>query len=919
MVRGSDEPHLEQDIDPEIRAEINECIAYADDLRDRGINARVVFEAIDREESEAGTRGPVEVRVERVTHLAMPKDTTEPAQEERAVEYTYETLGSLVQRFHDHTVAISVHRVQVIEGVQREQDDNALTWWNYNKRTIGVDDSYAMKWAGLIKLMTEVKMPNTRSRASMTQEKVEELVTRRVAEEMEAREAAMNLEPLNKSGDDKEGENGGNGNGGNGDNALTWWNYNKRTIGVDDSYAMKWAGLIKLMTEVYCLRNEIKKMETELMVPYEEDKVERFIGGLPDNIQGNVIAAEPTKLQDAIRIANNLMEQKLKGYARSAENKRRLENNLRDNRGQQSVFKRQTLEARMQQELTRQETMKERGMLVLFPTKCMLHHEGSCTVRCGNCKRVGHQTRDCRSAATASNTPRAAVGNQPGIVYYECERPGHIRKDFPKLRNQNRGNQTGNKTKSNEATTKAYAIEGGANPNSNVVTGTFLLNNYYASMLFDSGTDRSFLSSTFSAFVDLAPSTLDTSYAVELADGRISKTNVVLRGCTLGLLGHPFNINLMPVELGSFDVIIDNKAEGGKRGFWFVISSWIEEKAARSFVNGSLRLWLVMIKEAIAAVIVFIVYECCGVSHSRLWLVMIKEAIAVVIVFIVYECCGVSHSRQNISHQEGLLILLVCCLCCLFTAFGDEQVRIEGFRYVAGCPWMFEVLGKRQEKQFKPIHYASKTMTEAESNYTTMEKEMLAVVYAFEKFCSYLIMNKIIVYTDHSTVKYLFAKKDSKVRLLRWVLLLQEFKFKVIDTKGAENLATNHLSRLEIPHQNMLDPKEINDTLPLETLNMVSFRGNSSTPWFSDFANYHARNFIVKGMSSQQKNKFYKDVKHYFWDNPFLFKIYADQLIRRCVHGQEAIDILKACHYGPSRGHHGPNYTAKKVFDYGFY
>nr|GEU94953.1 reverse transcriptase domain-containing protein [Tanacetum cinerariifolium] len=116
----------------------------------------------------------------------------------------------------------------------------------------------------------------------------------------------------------------------------------------------------------------------------------------------------------------------------------------------------------------------------------------------------------------------------------------------------------------------------------------------------------------------------------------------------------------------------------------------------------------------------------------------------------------------------------------------------------------------------------------------------------------------------------------------------------------------------ENPHQNVLDPKEINETFPLETLNMVSFRGNSSTPWFADFANYHAGNFVVKGMLSQQKNKFFKDVKHYFWDDPFLFKICADQVIRRCVHGQEAIDILKACHNGPTGGHHGPNYTAKK-------
>nr|GEW96000.1 reverse transcriptase domain-containing protein [Tanacetum cinerariifolium] len=194
------------------------------------------------------------------------------------------------------------------------------------------------------------------------------------------------------------------------------------------------------------------------------------------------------------------------------------------------------------------------------------------------------------------------------------------------------------------------------------------------------------------------------------------------------------------------------------------------------------------------------------------------------------------------------------------------------------------VLGQRHEKHFKPIHYASKTMTDAESNYTTTEKEMLAVVYAFEKFQPYLIMNKSIVHTDHSALKYLFAKKDAKARLLRWVLLLQEFDFKVFDTKGAENLAADHLSRLENPYENVFDPKEINETFPLETLSMVTFRGDSSSLWFANFANYH-----------------------------------ADQVIRRCVHGKEDLDILEAYHTGPMGGHHGDNLTAKKVFDAGFF
>nr|GEW42810.1 DNA-directed DNA polymerase [Tanacetum cinerariifolium] len=171
---------------------------------------------------------------------------------------------------------------------------------------------------------------------------------------------------------------------------------------------------------------------------------------------------------------------------------------------------------------------------------------------------------------------------------------------------------------------------------------------------------------------------------------------------------------------------------------------------------------------------------------------------------------------------------------------------------------------------------------------------------------------------DHSAFKYFLTKQDAKPRLIRWILLLQEFNVIIRDKKGAKNLTANHLSRLENP-QGDLEKKEINETFPLKTLGMISSHSNSSTSWFTDIANYHAGNFVVKGMSSQQKKKFFKDVKPYCWDNPYLFRFCANQLIRRCVYGQESIDILTACHNGPTGGHHGANYTAKKVFDFGFY
>ncbi|GKB14865.1 reverse transcriptase domain-containing protein [Tanacetum coccineum] len=229
------------------------------------------------------------------------------------------------------------------------------------------------------------------------------------------------------------------------------------------------------------------------------------------------------------------------------------------------------------------------------------------------------------------------------------------------------------------------------------------------------------------------------------------------------------------------------------------------------------------------------------------------------------------------------------------------------------------VLEQRKTKHFQPIHYASKTMTDAQAHYTTTEKELLAVVYAFEKFRPYLVLSKTIVYTDHLALKYLLTKQDAKPRLLRWILLLQEFDVIIRDKKRAENLAADHLSRLENPHQDVLENKEITETFPLETLGMVTFLGDDSTPWFADFSNYHAGNFVIKGMSSQQKNKFFKDVKHYFWDDLYLYKFCVDQVIRWCVYGQEVVDILTACHNGPTGGHYGANYTARKVFDSGFF
>nr|GEX49176.1 putative reverse transcriptase domain-containing protein [Tanacetum cinerariifolium] len=182
-------------------------------------------------------------------------------------------------------------------------------------------------------------------------------------------------------------------------------------------------------------------------------------------------------------------------------------------------------------------------------TKCNYHHDGPCAPKRHKSNRFGHLSRDCRNPVNVNTK-----ANQRGNVCFECGAQEHFKKECPKLKNNNnRGNHVGNA----KAQARVYAVgKAGANPDNNVVTGTFLLNKYYASILFDTGADRSFVSTAFSSRIIITPTALDHDYIIELADGRIVALNTIIRGCTLNFLNHPFNIDLIPVELGSFDVII---------------------------------------------------------------------------------------------------------------------------------------------------------------------------------------------------------------------------------------------------------------------------------------------------------------------------------------------------------------------------
>ncbi|MCH80681.1 hypothetical protein A2U01_0001453 [Trifolium medium] len=223
------------------------------------------------------------------------------------------------------------------------------------------------------------------------------------------------------------------------------------------------------------------------------------------------------------------------------------------------------------------------------------------------------------------------------------------------------------------------------------------------------------------------------------------------------------------------------------------------------------------------------------------------------------------------------------------------------------------VLGQHHGKLFHVIYYSSKVLNENQVNYTTTEKELLAVVYALEKFRPYLIGSKVIVFTDHSALKYLLKKGDSKPRLLRWMFLLQEFDLEIKDKKGVENVVADHLSRL---CNTKVTDKEaaIRGEFPDEKLLAVS-----EFPWFADMANFKAIGIIPEEFNTQQRKKFFADSRHFYWDDPYLFKMGSDGLIRRCVADDEIHSIMWHCHNSPCGGHHSGLRTASKILQCGFY
>ncbi|KAK0592079.1 hypothetical protein LWI29_012916 [Acer saccharum] len=225
------------------------------------------------------------------------------------------------------------------------------------------------------------------------------------------------------------------------------------------------------------------------------------------------------------------------------------------------------------------------------------------------------------------------------------------------------------------------------------------------------------------------------------------------------------------------------------------------------------------------------------------------------------------------------------------------------------------VLGQRVDKVPHAIYYASRTLNDAQLNYLTTEKELLAVVFALEKFRTYLVGAKVIVYSDHAALRHLLQKKDAKPRLIRWILLLQEFDLEIRDKKGSENVVADHLSRLVQVNPDEVDILPLHEKFPDEQLLAVM----DSEPWYADLVNYLVSGVVPEDLNSQGRKRFVTKAKKYFWDDPYLYTHGPDSVIRRCVPESEQIDVLKFCHELQCGGHFGARKTALKVLQSGFF
>ncbi|GJX71437.1 reverse transcriptase domain-containing protein [Tanacetum coccineum] len=555
--------------------------------------------------------------------------------------------------------------------------------------------------------------------------------------------------------------------------ALSWWNAYAQPIGIEQANKITWTELKRLLTNKYCPQTDVMKMEDEFynltvkgndlktyvrrfqelavlcpnMVPNTEKLMEVFIGGLPRSIEGNVTASKPQTLEEAITITQRLMDQVTKhnsmhgindhkqkfddrrnttnnnNYPNNRINNYQNNHNNRNNDYRQQQNKRQ--ETFRSYAATPTENSRYTGSLPLCK-KCTLHHTGPCTVKCQTCNRVGHLTRNCRNKGPATGSNQQPVS----VICHACGEKGHYNYQCSKTNNSAHG--------------RAYLLrDKNAHRDPNVVTGTFLLNQHLARVLFDSGADKSFVSISLASMLNIPPITLDTTYDIEMANGNLVGTNTVIQGATLILLNQPFEIDLMPIKLGSFDVVIG--------------MDWLskyhariicDEKVVHILINGETLIIRVFIDD-------ILIYSCNKeehADHQRIILELLRKEK----LYAKFSKCdfwiSIVQFLRHLIDNQGLHVDPAKTEAVKNWASPTTPTKIGQFLGLAGYY-------RRFIKDFSKIAKSLTELTQKNKKYILGEDQETAFQLLKQKLCEAPILalpegnDDFVVYCDASTFK----------------------------------------------------------------------------------------------------------------------------------------------------------------------
>ncbi|GJV51266.1 putative reverse transcriptase domain-containing protein [Tanacetum coccineum] len=687
--------------------------------------------------------------------------------------------------------------------------------------------------------------------------------------------------------------------------------------------------LKKKMTDKYCPRGEVKKLEGEMwnLKVKESDEIKKYVGGLPDMIYGSVMASKPKTMQDAIEFATELMDKKIHTFfERQSENKRKKDDNQQQQNKRQNTGRVYAIGSGEK---------KPYGGSKPLCSKCNYHNDGQCAPKCHKCNRVGYLAHNYRSTVNA-NTANNQRGNRAGQkpTCFECRAQGHFKRECPNLKNNNHGNQGGN----GNAPAKVYAVgRAGINPDSNIVTGTFLLNNRYASVLFDTGADRSFVSTAFSSQIDITPSTLDHYYDVKLADRRIIGLNAIIQGCTLNLLNHPFNIDLMLVELGSFDIIIGMDWLEKYQAVIVVLSFWhmfttkggmktrkkrLEDvpivqnfpevfpkdlsgfpPTPKGFIRPSSSPWgapVLFFKKKDGS------FRMC-IDYRELNKLTVKNRYPLLRIDDLFDQLQGSSVYSKIDLRLGYHQLRVreedIPKMALRTRYGHYKFQelsliggdkeeaafqlikqklcsapildlLEGNKdFIVYCDASIKGLGAVLMQREKVIAYASCQLKIHEKNYMTHDLELRAVVFALKIWRHYMYGTKCTMFTDHKSLQHILDQKELNMRQRRWLELLSDYDCEIRYHPGK----ANQILEAQIEAQKPENIKNedvggmIRKDIPKEKLEphadgTLCLNGRSWLPCYGDLRT------VIMHESHKSKysihpgfDKMYQDMKKLYW------------------------------------------------------